>query len=300
MEKGERQSGGSARLTLAYVTDAGLFRPSLISAYSALLHAAEPLRLLFVGVGLSPAMEAAVSRLGARFSKHRVEVFAMPQDWLREATSPKSFITPTALGRMFLPRITGGRVLYVDGDTMVAGDLASLADLDLRRRPIAGVRDFAVMRWRALRAEEKLARQAALLGGSASLDDYINSGVLLMECDAIRAEPALQAAMEDMKAAQGYPTVDQDRINVVFSGRITLLDPAWNCSWGRLARQRRDMAGLPVAGAVPSPRILHFHGPNKPWQRLRISTLRKGGLQVLRYRRLMAACERDIPEIRDL
>ncbi|MFP5077242.1 glycosyltransferase family 8 protein [Rhizobium sp. YIM 134829] len=297
MDRTDGHASQAAPLTLAYVTDRGLFKPSVFSAFSALKHAKTPVRLLFVGLDLTDAMKRALVSLAARFPHHVVEPFALPQDWLREARSPKNFITPTALGRMFLPRITGGRVLYIDGDTMVPGDVSTAGAIDLKGRPIAGVRDFTVQRWRALGAQDKLARQAALFGGTVSLENYINSGVLLMDCDAIRAEPALQAAMEDMKAAQGYPTVDQDRINLVFNGRITPLDPAWNCSWGRLARQRRDMAGLSVEGATATPRILHFHGPNKPWQRLRLSTLRKGGFHILRYRRLMGECERAIPEL---
>ena len=103
-----------------------------------------------------------------------------------------------------------------------------------------------------------------------------------MDSDAIRATPGLEDQMQDMIAAQGYPTVDQDRINVIFEGRITHLDPAWNCSWGRLRQQRQFEAGLPSTAAMPRPVILHFHGPKKPWHQLRLSSLSKGALSVSR------------------
>jgi lipopolysaccharide biosynthesis glycosyltransferase len=117
-----------------------------------------------------------------------------------------------------------------------------------------------------------------------------------MDSDKIRATPGLQDQMQDMIAAQGYPTVDQDRINVIFEGQITHLDPAWNCSWGRLGQQRRFETGLPSAAAVPHPVILHFHGPKKPWQPLRLSSLKKGAISVWAYRRAMRDFARSFPE----
>ena len=287
----------SADFAVAYVTDRGLFLPTLRSAYSALKRASRPLKIIFAGLSLEDWMWRGVKDLQRQFPQCAITPFELPDEWLREATSPKSFITPTALGRMFLPRIASGRVLYIDGDTMVTGDLSAAAGIDLRDRPLAGVRDFAAMRWRAAGKVEPLHRQAEILGGEAYLPSYINSGVLLMDCDAIRASAGLQAQMEDMVAAQGYPTVDQDRINIIFKDRITHLDPAWNCSWGRLALQRRDNGNLATVGFSPKPLILHFHGPNKPWHRLRMSTLRKGFWSSLAYRREISAFERMFPDL---
>jgi lipopolysaccharide biosynthesis glycosyltransferase len=285
-----------SRFCVAYVTDRGLFLPTLRSAWSALKHSGRPLRVLFVGAGLDDRMWRALDGLQQQFPLSVIEPQDLPAAWLQDATSPKSFITPTALGRMFLPRLTSGRVLYIDGDTLVTGDVSKAAEIDLEGSMIGGVRDFAVMRWRATGKSEPLRRQADILGGGAGLAGYINSGLLLMDSDAIRAG-GLQSEMEDMVAAQGYPTVDQDRINIIFKDRITYLDPAWNCSWGRLALQRRDNGDLPTQGFSSRPVVLHFHGPNKPWQAVRMSTLRKGVSSTWRYRREMADFARSFPAL---
>ena len=280
------------KLTIAYVTDAGLFTPTLLSAHSALEHAREPLHLLFVGRDLTDEMWRAVDVLASLYPNHTVWTEPMPEDWLTGAVSPKDFITVTALGRLFLPRLTDGRVLYLDGDTLVTGDLSQARRVDLRGQPLGAVRDYAMMSWVATGKTAQVQRQARLLGGH-DMSGYVNSGVLLMDADLIRSEPALLSAMGDIEAAQGFPTVDQDRINILFRGRITHLDPAWNCSWGRLRRQRRDQRGLSVTDPHPCPLILHYHGPHKPWHPLRLSTLRKGALAVLRYRRARAELRRD-------
>ncbi|WP_411957670.1 glycosyltransferase family 8 protein [Paracoccus homiensis] len=278
--------------SVAFVTDKGLFQPTLRAAHSAIAHAAQPLRILFVGYNLTGEMWHAVERMARLHPTSDIVPTILPPEWLADATSPKSFITPTALGRMFLPRISEGRVLYIDGDTLITQDICSAAHIDMNGNPLAAVRDYAVMRWRAVGKTDALRKQAAVVHEKVELTDYVNSGVLLLDCDAIRRDPMLLSQMEDMKAATGYPTVDQDRINLIFSGRITHLDPAWNCSWGRLARQRRFQAGLPTRATLPRAAILHFHGPNKPWQPWRLSSLKKGPMAVWRYRRDMAAFDR--------
>jgi lipopolysaccharide biosynthesis glycosyltransferase len=286
-----------ATFSLAYVTDAGLFRPTLISAWSALRSTLRPLTVRFVGVSLSEKMWQDVERLQLLFPTSKVERIDLPPDWLANGSSRKSFITSTALGRMFLPRLMMGRVLYIDGDTLVTGDLAAAAKVNLGGLPIAGVRDFSMMRWRARGQTQKMKAQADLLGWSNGLENYVNSGVLLMDCDAIRSSDATLLQMEDLAAAARFPTVDQDRINEIFEGRMAHLDPAWNASWGRVGLQRRDTQSLPVLAAADRPLIVHFHGPNKPWQPLRLSTLKKGALATLRYRWAMATFEAELQHI---
>lgn len=288
-------------LTVACVTDAGLFLPTLLSAHSALTRAARPMTMMIVGFGLEGRMTEALDRLAALHPAHTVSTVAAPVEWLADATSPKDFITTTALGRMFLPRLIGGRILYLDGDTLVTGDLTQAAKVDLRGQLIGGVRDYGISEALAAGKTAALDRARASLAGAGSeaghidLRDYVNSGVLLIDSDAVRATPGLVAAMEDVAAAQGHGTVDQDRINLLFAGRIRHLDPAWNCSWGRLKRQRRHMPA--EVDAPPHPLIVHFHGPNKPWQGLRVSSLRKGGLTLLAYRREMARFRRAFPDL---
>jgi lipopolysaccharide biosynthesis glycosyltransferase len=120
-----------------------------------------------------------------------------------------------------------------------------------------------------------------------------------MDTDAIRAIPDLVDLMEDVGAAAGFPTVDQDRINLLFKGRITHLDPAWNCSWGRLKLQRKHQGELPTTAKQTHPMVVHFHGPHKPWHPLRISSLSRGATAVWRYRRDMATFRRRFPDIPD-
>lgn len=285
------------KFSIAYVTDRGLFLPTLLSAHSALRRASQPLRLLFLGSQLEIWMWRAVEALQKYHTEATIESVNLPPEWLPDARGLPKHITPTTCGRMFLPRITKGRVLYIDGDTLISGDVSKAASIDLGKNPIGGVRDFAVMRWKSKGKVEPLERQAKSLGGDFDVSNYINGGVILMDCDAIAGEPGLQGQMEDVSAAIRYPAADQDHINALFRGRITHLDPSWNSSWGRSSLQRRDCRGLEMAGRSAGDKILHFHGPNKPWNALRVSNLRKGALATLRYRREMSHFNRLFPNL---
>ena len=273
-------------LTLAFITDKGLLGPTLIALASALAHMPPGQSVLFVGHDLDDHHWQQVQKVVMGYPATQLRPHHLDPAWLRDATSPKSFITTTALARMFLPRLTQGRTLYIDGDVLVVSDLSALKSVDLQGKPLGAVRDFVVQRRRRAGHDDRLAAIRDVMDPEP-LSDYVNSGVLLLDCDAIRAEPALMAAMEDMAAAQGYETVDQDRLNLLFRGRVHHLNPAWNCSWGRLRQQHRLTSDLPreaeEALSIP-PAILHFHGPNKPWKPLRLSSLSRGGLAVLRYR----------------
>ena len=289
-----------APLTIAFVSDPGLFLPSLRAMDAALRQAPGGLQVLFLGANLTPQMWDWVAQVAAKHPQSHIRTEVLPAEWLADARSPKDFITSTALGRMFLPRLTTGRVLYLDGDIMVTGDLSKAAGIDMQGNPLAGVRDFSVMKWlSAGQPHAGLQRQIDVLPDDLDIKSYINSGVLLMDTDAIRAIPDLVDLMEDVGAAAGFPTVDQDRINLLFKGRITHLDPAWNCSWGRLKLQRKHQAGLPVIAKNAHPLVVHFHGPHKPWHPLRLSSLSRGGMAVWRYRRDMATFRRRFPDIPD-
>lgn len=281
---------------IAYVTDRGLLKPTLLSLDSALARTSGPIRVIFVGSTLEPREEDAVRRVVAGYPRAQLVLHRLDPDWMREARSPSSFITPVALGRMFLPRLVEGRVLYIDGDTLILRDLAPLASLDLQGRPLAGVSDFVTLSRLAHGQADRLEDVRGVMGPSP-LHGYVNSGVLLMATEAIRRTPGRQAAMEDMRAAQ---TLDQDRLNEIFRGEILLLDPIWNASWGRVRRQRADLGKVgagPLAAGGGGPAILHFHGPNKPWKPLRLSQVVKGGPALLRYRRALAEFSRRFPDL---
>lgn len=139
--------------------------------------------------------------------------------------------------RLFIPFIQEiDRALYIDTDALVVGDLSELYGLEMGKNLVAGCIDNGVEEYK--------------LGLGFSPDEqYINSGVLLMNLPAIRKN-GLHNAWLNM--ISGLQITDQDTINVTCKDRIHFLNNKWNSSLS--------------TGFNDNPAIVHFAG-DKPWDK---------------------------------
>lgn len=172
---------------------------------------------------------------------------------------PGGHLTTAALFRTFLPRLLPAydKIVYLDIDVCVRGDLADLFfHADLGDCFLAGVRDVGLKTFFLNRTD--YVEDAALYGFTA-WDGYVNSGVVVMNLAAFRAEDALSRRI--MAAAVGHARYlcDQDALNFLCAGRIKPLDDEWNAltvppspeSWAEKTN------GLP--------KVYHYAGGAKPW-----------------------------------
>lgn len=163
--------------------------------------------------------------------------------------------------RIWLPDLVPeSRVLYLDCDTLVVDDLTPLRSIDLTGYYLAAA-DVPLLRegdWRV--------RLDVPDGG-----DYFNSGVLLLNLDAMRADDVsarIAAFGRERAALLKWP--DQDALNAVLGHRRLRLHPRWNCQ-NRLFDPRDDgtvtFTADEARDATTNPAIVHFEGPgdNKPW-----------------------------------
>jgi lipopolysaccharide biosynthesis glycosyltransferase len=162
------------------------------------------------------------------------------------------------------------RVLYLDGDTLAMSDLGPLFGHDLDGAPLGAVANV-------LSAEQ---RQRTTELGVNPEPGFFNSGVLLLDLEALRSEGAtaelLQVAAD---RADELVWPDQDALNIAFSGRWCPLHPRWNAQnaiWSS-PRLASEVFGAEAAtDARRTPGILHFEGPSlaKPWHVLNPHPLR--------------------------
>ncbi len=104
-----------------------------------------------------------------------------------------SSFTPYALLRLLADRVyEGGRVIYLDADTMAAGDIGTLFDEELNGCALGGVRD--------------------MLGSLFLAPDYINSGVLLIDINGVKRERAFRKAIDFLQREKLY-FPDQSSLN---------------------------------------------------------------------------------------
>ncbi len=172
-----------------------------------------------------------------------VTQFVLPDD---------TYLSPAIYYRLFFPFLVSAevsRLLYIDTDTLVVGNLQQAFELDLGTYPVGAVTDTDMPTRSDL--------------GIESVEDYFNSGVLLLDIQRWKeqriSEQALKVIQEQPERIKGYP--DQDALNIVL-----------HHNWYRLPTGYNLMR-LYVPNEVPKRRfkeflrgqyIIHYNG-KKPW-----------------------------------
>ena len=167
-------------------------------------------------------------------------------------------ISPASYFRLLLPDLLPvelNRVIYLDCDLVVLGDIGMLWDHDIDDYYAAAVPE--------LTADSRLVSSAQglrlwqELGLAADLEQF-NSGVLLINLDKWRVEFIKQRALVYLaQTAEWLRWHDQEALNAVFAGNWLRLDARWNLT------MRHLMNTAPVIGPLPS--IIHYHTAAKPW-----------------------------------
>lgn len=261
---------------VTYICDDRYLYPTLISAFSLLEQRPRDIVLrLFLTGDPSPASERRIDALRAAFpgATIKVDPLSMPA-----GVTTQGHVSPATYARLSLPSLLTGPTLYLDGDTLVRGDVAPVFAPDPENRPVAAVRDAGMIRARhgARGASRKPGRQLAeldRLGDLVDRENYVNAGVLFLDLPRMR-ELGLDAIFGDLDAAtrlkrdNGLRYHDQNWVNHVFKGQFRFLDPVWNALWGnRFSGGRAFPPNLRAAYAASrrDPQINHFTGKLRPW-----------------------------------
>jgi len=261
---------------VTYICDDRYLYPTLISAFSLLEQRPRDITLrLFLTEDPSPASKARIDALQAAFPEAGIEMRPLH---MPSGVMTQGHVSPATYARLSLPELLTGPTLYLDGDTLVRGDVAPLFDADPERRPAAAVPDAGMIRARhgATGLSRKPGRQMAeldRLGDLVDRDSYVNAGVLFLDLPRMR-ELGLDTIFGDLDAAtrqqrdHGLRYNDQNWVNHVFKGQLRLLDPVWNALWGnRFSAGSKFPPQLRAAYAASrrDPMINHFTGKLCPW-----------------------------------
>ncbi|WP_216689967.1 glycosyltransferase family 8 protein [Hymenobacter siberiensis] len=167
---------------------------------------------------------------------------------------PEAYITLAAYYRLFFPRLIPQdieRLLYLDVDMLVIGSLREVCETDLGEAVVGAVMEAEV----PLRAEIGINR----------LEDYFNSGMLLMDMpkwrDQLITEQAIQVIITQAEKLLYH---DQDALNVVFNGGWHRLDSRYNLMKAYIPH---DLPKREYRKFLADKIIIHYNGRNKPWHR---------------------------------
>ncbi len=198
----------------------------------------------------------------ARFPNHslQVRVFAAPAGRVLPL-NPLAHYTIDTWTRLwveefFPPEVD--RVLYLDGDIVVLGDISPLWNADLGGA-LLGTVDIPG----AQRGVTHLEMRAE--------DGYFNAGVLLIDLHQWRASRAIDTVLGYVDS---YPErvaidVDQEALNACFHDRRKRLDFKWNVVWSFFHEPSElPLAREEIEAIRREARIIHFNSIPKPWSYL--------------------------------
>lgn len=161
------------------------------------------------------------------------------------------------------------KVLYLDSDLIIQGDVAELFDTDLEDNLIAGVRDIDFLGNLNMPGGERLAYALETLK-LAKPYDYFQAGVLVLNTAELRK---LHSVGEWLRIATtvDYLYDDQDILNAECQGRVRYLEPRWNVMHDCAGRVGRIFSFAPALdydaylAARNAPKVIHYAGFEKPW-----------------------------------
>lgn len=169
---------------------------------------------------------------------------------------PPEAAAPIILGEVLGPEVD--RVLFLDADLLVVGDVSPLGRVDLYARPFGAVQDMAVPYLGSARGVPR-----PMLGSADPASPYFNAGVMVIDLDAWRGANPLPALLQYMeRRGTGLDLFHQEALNAICHRDWTPLDACWNLVGGLYGRSFDPKTGLGRAEPV----IVHFSGRMKPWR----------------------------------
>lgn len=159
------------------------------------------------------------------------------------------YFTLTIYFRLFIadmfPEYDKG--IYIDSDVVVPGDISELYNIDLKGNVIGAIHDFSIEGVPELKAYIE-----NVIG--VKLENYINSGVLLMDLKKLRDQNFASKFLELLNTYHfDCIAPDQDYINAMCSGKILYIDKSWDI----MPDNRKP--------AYEKPNLIHYNLFEKPW-----------------------------------
>ena len=170
-------------------------------------------------------------------------------------------VSKTALYKLLLPTlINEEKLLFIDGDTIITGDIGELFDNNLDDCLVGAIRDYNGYRLKKNKT-------------GYSPQTYFNSGVMLMNLKKIRDDD-YQSQLIAFRLNKQNEYMDQDAFNYVFRNKVKILSTKYNFLTPTLySYDREDMEdvyginfNIPIDFFMENVLVFHYAGPWKPWK----------------------------------
>jgi lipopolysaccharide biosynthesis glycosyltransferase len=255
------EAPGPGRNAVCLCVDRRMLVPALFVAQGVLSHAGDAKDAFDIVIVAEPSE---IDDLARRW----MEVWGML--WCRDIDMARlrglvdfhPRLSMATLVKLVLPDHFAGRyekILYLDADLSIHGDVSALFRLDTGAFAVAAVPSGR--RWPAWMASQ--AAQFAEHAGSLGMTPpyrFINTGVLLFDVAKWNRDRLSALALDYIRRNAGLCYLpDEHGLNAVLDGRQAELSPIWNMT-PRVWRE-------PALRELVEPAIIHYAGGDKPWKK---------------------------------
>lgn len=191
--------------------------------------------------------------------KHGARLNVIHADDSRYKDLPVFHYGPAVYQRISLPILlneTISKVIYLDSDIVVQGDISELWRMPLHGQPVGAVENLSPTAHQDIGLPRK---------------DYFNSGVLVMNLELWRNEQIANRVLSSISSIiETVRFVDQCGLNLALQGRWKRLPLKWNQQSDIYGVFRKSLKGCSYSreeflDAMSSPAIVHYIGKQKPW-----------------------------------
>ncbi len=203
---------------------------------------------------LSALNRRKMEMLAQRFSNFSIEFIPVDSNARFGYINLRNYLTTACFARLLIPDLKPKlkKVVYLDCDTIMMGDIADLYAQDLNGYAIGAVPDPNVF-------ENQIKKSNQYAAAFLSQDHlYFNSGVMLIDCDVWRKKDMLPKLVEAERitAATRYFN-DQDVLNKGFDCDYQPLDVRFNVKSNLITHCPQDKIV-----------VRHYTGNIKPWLKI--------------------------------
>lgn len=162
----------------------------------------------------------------------------------------RDYYTNTTYFRLFLPELYPqyDKVLYLDSDIIVVGDISELYNTDMGTNLVAAAPDDIIQ------TNKVFQDYAELVVGVAKYQHYFNAGVLLMNLDELRKFKFQEKFLYLLGKVKFSVAQDQDYLNRLCKGRTTIVSHDWDVMpYVNNETKEEDI------------KLIHYNFAYKPW-----------------------------------
>ena len=254
-------------INIAYACNEAYMEQTTVSLVSLFTNCTTPdkLHIFFIDMGIADKSKAEMEKL---VQSYGALLTVVPFDDIAYDLSISEKTgrhIKSVYAKIFFGRIEGiDRIIYLDSDMVIVGDIKELWDIDLGEYVIAGVETIHTIEDNA-----KI--------GYTTEDRAINDGMVLMNLNSWRKGQYLEKCKEFIKKYDGEPPVlSEGTINAVCKGRIKIIHPRYNLVSGIVGQSKEKLEKLTgrkyysqeeLNESTKNPCIIHYLSGfyNRPW-----------------------------------